>query len=417
MAHVRECACARVRASASARARARARPPALAPHRFWPRLSVCSALLLPADPSSCPRLPFPRPRALRTLCGLQAEQLLETARRKRQERASRWAGASEQARATTAGSGVERAGSEAVLGRPRRAVSSHEVSERSDDAFEEMRREIQRRASARRLSARGLPTEGEPSPEGAAANGDERPLPLRHRATSASAMAPPTAPDSGAANGAGARPARPPRVFKRVASVHAESASAQLPFQRYAPSQQGLEHPSTDDAVVGTRTRGDDDSGGGGGESDGDGDGDGAVGDSFSPVAGMRDALRWLVSREEEVETAEEIEAAKSAAKAARVASQRRASKAGGGSGNTDEGGGTTESTSPSSSIGPPGSVPAVTGVGRVVSTAVGGAATLARQLSFEAIRKKKELLRKNGGPGGKPNGQTSVLQRKCAAD
>ena len=102
------------------------------------------------SPLTSPLVCAPFPRSFVTsLEKEQSEYLLAAARQRRAERTQRFLEA-------TPGSGP---GGPGPNGRPRRAVSSRELNSGSNDAYEQLRSEIQRRASARRNSARGLPTD------------------------------------------------------------------------------------------------------------------------------------------------------------------------------------------------------------------------------------------------------------------
>ena len=215
----------------------------------------------------------------------QADQLLATARRRRAERSKRWSAAD-----------AAPEGGEAPPGfpRPRRAVSSRELTGGgSDDAFEQLRNELQRRASARRNSARGLPTM--PSGDDDDDNSPKRPN-LIVQPSSESVDAPtPRAKDA------------PPPWMTELAKRRSGSGP-----DDFGDAREGLEYPPMDEDVAGAH-----------GDAEGDETADnpsdaGASGlggglgvPGFSPPTGMANALRWLVSREEEVESAEEIEAAR----------------------------------------------------------------------------------------------------------
>ena len=247
--------------------------------------------------------PFPR-SFVTSLEKEQSEYLLAAARQRRAERTQRFLEA-------TPGSGP---GGPGPNGRPRRAVSSRELNSGSNDAYEQLRSEIQRRASARRNSARGLPTD----PDG----------------------------DSPVA----AEPEEP-------ASARSSDGVGRL----------GPERAKTFGSFSGLTPAADAD--------DPDGDNGGGLPDR-SPATGMRDALRWLVSREEEVETAEEDEAASMPVQPS--SPQHAAWSAAPQSAEED-----ASSPSPSSPIGP-------AGVTNAMERAMNGAANLARQLSF--TRKGRQL-------------------------
>ena len=283
----------------------------------------------------------------------QAEQLLAAARQRRAERTQRFLeGVSPNASQPPAASSARDSGA-TPQGRapPRRAISSRELeSSNSDAAFNDLRAEIQRRAQARRSMAVGMASRDN------SLDDDDPSVP------------PPPPP--------GGPPPPPPSQRGRS---YSENYSAAAPSaSRFSGGDDDDDAPRGEAALFGRS-----------GGADGDGGGGGDPFNEFaqSPLgSGMANALRWLVSREEEVETAEEIEAARLAELRKTQPASWSAANGGGlakrdssGSGFGD--GSSADSPSPSSPIGPAGVTKAATAAVNAAAAPVNAAVNIARQV------------------------------------
>ena len=283
----------------------------------------------------------------------QAEQLLAAARQRRAERTQRFLeGVSPNASQPPAASSARDSGA-TPQGRapPRRAISSRELeSSNSDAAFNDLRAEIQRRAQARRSMAVGMASRDN-------SLDDDDP------------SVPPPPPPGG--------PPPPPPPSQRGRSYSENYSAAAPSASRFSGGDDDDDAPRGEAALFGS------------GGADGDGGGGGDPFNEFaqSPLgSGMANALRWLVSREEEVETAEEIEAARLAELRKTQPASWSAANGGGlakrdssGSGFGD--GSSADSPSPSSPIGPAGVTKAATAAVNAAAAPVNAAVNIARQV------------------------------------